>query len=148
MKIKSSSFENNNSIPSKYTCDGEDINPPLEFSDIPDRCQGIALIMEDPDAPGGSWIHWLVWNVSPSSFYVKENSVPEGATQGVNSFGNNNYGGPCPPSGTHHYCFKAYALDQKINLDSGADKQDVQDQMEGHIIEEAELIGIYHRRDE
>ncbi len=148
MKIKSSSFENNQEIPAKYACDGEDVNPPLEFSEVSEQCQSIALIVDDPDAPGGTWVHWLVWNINPSSSYIEEDSVPEGSTQGVNSFGKNDYGGPCPPSGTHHYHFKAYALDQELNLDFMADKKALEEAMEGHIIGEADLIGLYQRGNE
>lgn len=145
MKIKSSAFQNNGLIPSKHTCDGEDVSPPLEFLEVPERCQSIALVIDDPDAPGGSWIHWLVWNIDPSFPYIPEGSDLEGPIQGVNSFGKNGYGGPCPPSGVHHYHFKAYALDQKLDLDFMADRQALQKAMKGHILEEAELTGVYQR---
>ncbi len=146
MKLTSSVFENKGSIPSKYTCDGEDINPPLNLSDVPDDTESLVLIVDDPDAPGKTWDHWIVWNIPATVSEIEEDSVPEGAVQGMNDFGKQPYGGPCPPSGTHNYHFKLYALDAELNLDSSVKKQDVFKAMEGHILEEAELVGKYQRQ--
>lgn len=145
MKLLSSVFENNQSIPPKYTCDGENVNPPLEIKEMPEGAETLVLIVDDPDAPGGTFVHWIVWNIPPSISLIKENSAPEGAIQGINDFGKNSYSGPCPPSGTHHYHFKLYALDQSLVLDSAARKEDLEKAMETHILEQAELIGLYQR---
>ncbi len=146
MKLNSSAFENNQLIPAKYTCDGEDISPPLEISGVPEGSQSLVLIVDDPDAPMGTWDHWIVWNINPSTSSIEENSVPEEAIEGMNSFGKQPYGGPCPPSGTHHYHFKLYALDTKLELDSSSEKKDVEKAMENHILDRAELIGLYQRQ--
>lgn len=146
MKISSSAFENNGLIPAKYTCNGEDINPPLFFADIPDGTESLALIAEDPDAPAGTWVHWLLWNIPPETGEIGENSVPEGALSGVNDFVKNSYGGPCPPSGTHRYFFKLYALDKKLSLPEGARKEELEKAMEGSVLDSAELVGLYGGR--
>jgi len=145
MKIESPQFSQNGRIPSKYTCDGEDINPPLKISDVPKSAKSLVLIVDDPDAPMGTWVHWTVWNISPETREIQENSVPEGAVEGITSFGKKGYGGPCPPSGTHRYFFKLYALDTLLNLDSSAEVKDIEQAIEGHILEKAELIGLYQR---
>jgi len=144
--LRSSAFENNSNIPSKYTCDGQDINPPLSISGIPENAQGLILIVEDPDAPMGTFCHWTMWNISPQVTEISENSVPEGATEGQTDFGKTGYGGPCPPSGTHRYFFKLYALDVKLDLNEGAGKTEVERAMEGHVLGGAELIGLYSRQ--
>lgn len=144
--LKSSAFENQANIPSKYTCDGEDINPPLEISDIPEESQSLALIVDDPDAPIGTFTHWLVWNMSSDITKIDEDSVPEGAVEGETDFGRIGWGGPCPPTGTHRYFFKMYALDTKLNLQRGATKSQLEKAMEGHILGKAELIGLYSRQ--
>ena len=141
MKITSPSFENNGAIPERFTCDGKDVNPKLMISEIPGSAKTLALIMDDPDAPMGTWVHWVMWNIPPGN--IPENSTP--GTQGLNSWGRKRYGGPCPPSGVHHYFFKVYALDCRLNLPEGATKEDLLKAMEGHIIEKAELIGTYQR---
>ena len=147
MKIISPAFEHNKSIPSKYTCAGENINPPLEFSDVPESARSLALIMHDPDAPReNGFTHWVVWNINPSITDFKENSVPEDAIQGPNGRGENSYTGPCPPSGTHRYFFKLYALDIKLDLTPDTDKSGLEKAMEGHILAQAELIGLYSRK--
>ncbi len=145
MKISSLSFQDNQIIPSKYTCDGENINPPLSFSDIPKEAKSLVLIVDDPDAPVGLWVHWLVWNISPETKEVDERSVPSGAIQGTTSFGRPGYGGPCPPSGTHRYFFKLYALDTEFNLPTSSDKSKLEQAMGGHIMAKAELVGLYSR---
>ncbi|OGI26227.1 MAG: hypothetical protein A3J76_01435 [Candidatus Moranbacteria bacterium RBG_13_45_13] len=147
MKIASPVFENNGNIPEKYTCDGEEINPPLEFSDVPENTKSLALIVDDPDAPiPGGFVHWIVFNIKPDIKEIKENAVPENAIQGITSEGKTGYVGPCPPSGIHHYQFKLYALDEMPDLDSSAKREDVEKSMEGHILDQAKLIGLYQRQ--
>jgi len=146
MRITSPAFENNAMIPSKYTCDGADINPPLEFHDVPQNASSLVLIVDDPDAPVGTWVHWIVYNINPDCRIVNENSIPSGGIQGLNDFRKYNYGGPCPPSGTHRYFFKLYALDCKLNLKGNVTKKDLEKEMEGHILAKAELIGLYKRK--
>lgn len=140
MKITSPAFAHNESIPKKYTCQGEDINPPLTLSDIPQGTVSLTLIHDDPDAPMGTWDHWLIWNIKPVA-EIKENSVP--GTQGKNSWGKSCYGGPCPPSGTHRYFFKLYALDCELALSEGATKSELEAAMANHILAQAELMGLY-----
>lgn len=146
MKITSPDFENNKEIPSKYTCDGENVNPPLKFEEIPNQAKSLILIVDDPDAPGKTWVHWILFNISPTTEKINENSVPEGALGGITDFGNALYGGPCPPSGTHRYFFKLYALDSnELDLGGAVLKDELERKMQGHIIEQAELIGLYSR---
>lgn len=146
MKIESTVFKNNQQIPSKYTCDGENTNPPLEFSDVPEKAKSLVLIMDDPDAPRGTFVHWVVFNIDPQTKDVAEGKVPDNGAEGVTSFGKQGYGGPCPPSGTHRYFFKLYALDEKLNLNRSAGKKEVESAMVGHILAQAELIGLYQRK--
>ena len=141
MKISSTAFRNNSNIPSKYTCDGKNINPPLQIGDIPKGTESLVLIMDDPDAPAGTFVHWVVWNIPPDE--IKENSVP--GVQGLNDFRENSYGGPCPPSSTHRYFFKIYALDGTLSLDITAKKRDVEKAIQGYILAKAEMIGLYKR---
>lgn len=144
-------FESQHPIPAKYTCDGENVSPPLKLLEIPSKAVSLVLIMDDPDAPRGTFDHWIIWNLSPQ---VKE--ITEGGkelshltpppVQGVNGFGKNLYQGPCPPAGKpHHYHFKLYALDTKLSLKEGSTKHDVENAMNGHIIAQAELVGTYQR---
>lgn len=146
MKVKSTEFENNKEIPKKYTCDGEDINPPLIIEDIPDNAVSLVLIMTDPDAPGGNFDHWIVWNINPSTSLIEENTVPEDAMQGINDFNRVSYGGPCPPGGEHRYYFKLYALNKKLDINYSSTKARVEEAMKDHIIEEAQLVGLYERK--
>ena len=143
MEITSPEFKHNGFIPKKFTCQGEDINPALEIKNIPKGTNSLALIVDDPDAPMGTWVHWVVFDI-PVVDKIKEDSVP--GKQGVNDSGKRNYGGPCPPSGTHRYFFKIYAFDSKLNLNEGISKEDMEDAMEGHILGEAELIGLYKKQ--
>ena len=145
MQIKSPAFEHNQSIPSKYTCDDKDVSPPLVFSDIPESTISLALIVDDPDAPAGLWVHWIVWSIGPDTEEITENSVPSGGVEGVTSFGNSGYGGPCPPDGEHRYFFKLYALDIELDLSTESDKEDLEEAMVGHVLDKAELIGLYKR---
>src|SRR5882724_490652 len=141
MKITSPAFENQQKIPTKYTCSGESINPPLEFSDIPANAKTLALVVDDPDAPNGDFVHWIVYNIDPTTKSVAENSKPS-VREGYNSIGKPGYIAPCPPSGTHRYFFKLYAL--AIMLDGHTlDKTALEGEMKGHILDQAELIGLY-----
>ncbi len=142
MNIISPAFTHNTMIPKKYTCQGKDISPPLTISDIPEGTVSLALIIDDPDAPMRTWDHWIIWNIKPTR-EIKENSAP--GTQGKNSWGRQDYGGPCPPSGTHRYFFKLYAIDTEMDLSAGATKGDLEAAMKGHILEQAELIGLYQK---
>ena len=142
MKVTSPEFDNNGYIPPRFTCQGDDINPELVIEDIPQGAQSLALIADDPDAPMGTWVHWVVYDM-PVAGRIAEDSIP--GKQGNNDFGRYNYGGPCPPSGTHRYFFKVYALDTKLDLEEGVDKKDLEDAMEGHVIASAELIGLYKK---
>lgn len=146
MKIASLAFQNNENMPPKYSCDGENISPPLEISDIPARAKSLALVLHDPDAPlSGGFTHWVVWNINPSTKEIPEGSPPQNSVEGLNSSGRAGYTGPCPPSGVHHYEFRLYALDEKLNLDTSVNKDGVEKAMEGHILEQSLLVGLYKR---
>jgi len=151
MNITSNAFENNMSMPNTYTCDGKNINPPLAWSGIPSSTKSLALIEDDPDAPSGDWVHWLLWNIPPTVTSIPERFAPSASpetaaiVEGTTSFFHAAYGGPCPPSGTHRYYFKLYALDTILSLPSTATKEDLLQAMQGHIIEQAELVGLYQR---
>jgi len=144
LKVKSSAFEHNGLIPRKYTCDGNDVNPPLTIEDIPEGTESLALTIDDPDAPMGTWDHWVVWNIPPHTQEIREKSVP--GVEGMNDFRRNSYGGPCPPGGTHRYFFKVYALDTKLNLGAASRKKDLERAMQGHILAKGEFIGRYSRK--
>lgn len=143
MRITSPAFEDGDMMPAIYTCDSDNINPPLEISDIPDGTQSLALIMEDPDAPGGTFTHWLMWNISPNTTRIEENDWPEFAEQGMNDGGDLGYMGPCPPEGIHHYVFRLYALDSKLNLQGEVNRMDLEREIGSHMIDEAEYSGLY-----
>lgn len=151
MKLASSAFEANSLIPGKYTCDGADISPPLIWDEVPTETQSLALIVDDPDAPGKTFVHWVVYDIPPTVRQLPE-QIPTAKTptnvgvQGKNDFGKFGYGGPCPPSGTHRYFFQLYALDKKLNLAAGASKSQVLSAIEGHVLAKAELIGRYKRQ--
>ncbi|WP_207384170.1 YbhB/YbcL family Raf kinase inhibitor-like protein [Legionella nagasakiensis] len=144
LSFSSSVFAPNARIPSQYTCDGADVSPPLTWGNQPKGTKSFALIMDDPDAPGGTWDHWVLFNIPAGKLELPANAeVPDGATAGINSWGNTKYQGPCPPSGTHRYYFKLYALDTILTLNSDANKQDVINAMRGHILTEDILMGLY-----
>jgi len=143
LTITSSVFGNNGFIPAKYTCDGADVNPPLKIQGIPEGTQSLVLIIDDPDAPMGTWDHWVVWNIPPVE-KIDEDSVP--GIEGLNSSNKRSYGGPCPPSGTHRYFFKVYALDTKLDLKPNSRKKDVERGIKGHILAKGEIVGLYRRR--
>jgi len=144
LTITSEAFQNNKSIPKKYTCDGQDINPPLSIEGIPAETKSLILIVDDPDAPMGTWDHWIVWNIPPTTIAIKENTVP--GVEGINDFRKHSYGGPCPPSGTHRYYFKVYALDTKLTLNPNSRKKDLEKAMRDHILAKGQLVGLYSRR--
>ena len=145
LEIISSAFENKKSIPNKYTCDGLNVNPPLDFLNVPPEARSCTLIVVDPDAPGKMWVHWVVFNIDPRTTKVKEDSVPLGAVQAVNDFGKAHYGGPCPPNGPHRYNFKLYALDQMLGVTEDVTLFELEKIMASHILGKAELTGIYAR---
>ncbi len=150
MKITSTSFKEREMIPLKYTCDGRDISPSLEWDNVPDGTKSFALICDDPDAPRGTWVHWVVYDIPSSVKKLDENVRPEaelenGIRQGKNDWPKIGYGGPCPPSGTHRYYFKLYALDTMLNLAPGATKEQLLKAMKGHVLAEAQLMGRYQR---
>ncbi len=142
MKLTSPAFGHNEMIPKKYTCQGDDISPPLTIKNIPAETKNLALVIDDPDAPMGTWDHWIVYNIDPAE-EIKENSIP--GVEGHNSFGRLHYGGPCPPSGTHRYFHKIYALDEKMDLPEGISKSQLENKMQDHILDQAELIGLYRK---
>ncbi|MFC1656628.1 YbhB/YbcL family Raf kinase inhibitor-like protein [Patescibacteria group bacterium] len=146
MQISCPGFANEERIPIKHTCDNSDVNPTLNISEVPDNTKSLALIVDDSDAPMGTWIHWLVWNIDPKISSVDENTIPKDALQGKNDFGKLNWGGPCPSDGEHHYSFKLFALDTKLDLHEGSTIKDLENVMLGHILEKAELVGIYSRQ--
>ncbi|AKB51169.1 Phospholipid-binding protein [Methanosarcina barkeri str. Wiesmoor] len=143
IKVSSSAFESNGSIPGKYTCDGQNINPPLEFEGIPEEAESLVIIVDDPDAPTKTFTHWIVWNIEPVA-KIEEDSIP--GIEGLNDFKKIGYGGPCPPSGTHRYFFRVYALDKNLDLKAGAGRKGLENEMIGHIIAEGELMGKYSRK--
>lgn len=146
MQIESSAFVNNQSISAKYTCDGENVSPPLKISAVPESTVSLALIVDDLDAQGGTFVHWVVWNIGAKISEIFEGVLPQGAIEGVNDFGKNGYGGPCPPTGVHRYLFKVYALDQQLDLSTASSKNDLEKAMSGHIIDKAEIVGLYQRQ--
>ncbi len=152
LELKSEAFKNNGYIPDRYTCDGKDASPQLSFSDIPANAKSLALICEDPDAPFKIWVHWVLFNIPAQAGDFKENVDSEelkskGIIQGVNDFGRLGYNGPCPPQGkAHRYFFNLYALDNVLSLKEGATKKEVIEAMQGHIIAEAKIAGLYQRQ--
>jgi Raf kinase inhibitor-like YbhB/YbcL family protein len=151
IELTSTAFNAGEAIPAIYTCDGDDISPPLQWQNLPEGTGSLALIMDDPDAPRGTWVHWVLYNIPPSTGELPENvapadSLPGGGSQGRSSWNRVGYGGPCPPGGTHRYFFKLYALDAELDLAPGATKEQLLAAMEGHILAQGELVGTYARR--
>ncbi len=150
MQLHTKAFKEEGAIPRKYSCDGEDISPPLSWTEVPQGTQSFVLIADDPDAPGGTWVHWVYYDIPkevrelPEDLETTEHPG-KGGTQGVNDFGNIGYGGPCPPGGEHRYYFKLYALDEVLGLKPGLSKKQVLNKMEGHILEEVRLMGTFTR---
>ncbi len=151
LTLKSAAFEHQGAIPIKYTCDGEDISPPLEWNGAPSGTKSFALIVDDPDAPMGTFNHWILFNIPAnvnqlSEGIPRQNTLADGSRQGKTSWHKVGYGGPCPPSGTHRYFFTLYALDTLLNLPASASKEQVLQAMSGHILAKSELMGTYKRR--
>ena len=143
MKITSSSFKSGGNIPAKFSREGANNNPPLQIEGAPSTAKSLVLIVDDPDAPGGLFTHWLVWNIDPKTTVIAEHSTPKGAVEGTNDFPNAGYGGPQPPSGTHRYYFKIFALDQTPQLSAGAKRRELDKAMNGHVIAQGQLMGRY-----
>lgn len=141
--VTSPSFEKNRPIPVKYTCDGDNVNPPTRIEGLPEGTKSVVLIIDDPDAPMGTWDHWVVWDIPPTEM-IEEDSVP--GVEGINDFNKHSYGGPCPPSGTHRYFFKVYSVDVKLALNPNSRKRDVENAMMGHVLAKGELVGLYARK--
>lgn len=142
-EISSPDFNKNDRIPKRFTCHGANNSPIIEISGVPKSTESLALVMDDPDAPKGNWLHWMVWNIPPETKSISSREIPVGATQGVNDFKEFGYGGPCPPSAIHQYRFFMYALDKKTHLDKMASRVELEMAMEGHIIASCELNGYY-----
>ena len=150
MKLTSPAFKNNSLMPSEYTCDGSGAIPELRIEEVPKNAKSLALIMDDPDVPknirpSGLWVHWVVWDIPPDTKTIQKGNEPEGIG-GNSDFKRTGYGGPCPPDREHRYFFKLYALDTKLDLEEGSNKKELENVMEGHIIEKTELIGLYKRQ--
>ena len=143
MRLTSPEFENGKYMPAKFTCEGLDINPALVIEGVPAQAKTLVLIIDDPDAPRGTWVHWVLFNI-PVITRIEENSIP--GQQGINDSADIGYGGPCPPSGTHRYFFKIYALNSELSLKEGITKRDLEKAMQGHILDSAELVGLYKRK--
>ena len=149
--VTSSAFKEGGMIPAKYTCDGNNSSPPLNWQQPPQGTKSFALISDDPDAPVGTWVHWVMWNIPAETNQLPENvppkkELPDGSRQGITDFGRSGYGGPCPPSGTHRYYFKVYALDQMLDIPVTSTKQNLLEAMKGHILAEGMLMGKYKRQ--
>ncbi|MCX6792006.1 MAG: YbhB/YbcL family Raf kinase inhibitor-like protein [Candidatus Gottesmanbacteria bacterium] len=145
MKLTSPAFENYKKIPALYTCDGKKMHPPVAISGVPSATKSLALIVDDPDAPGGTFTHWVIWNINPSTEEIAEGSVPEKSQEGTTSAGSIGFTPPCPPSSTHRYFFTLYALDAKLGLDGKATKMDVENAIAGHVMVQSLLVGVYSR---
>lgn len=144
--VASPVFRDNGAIPKEFTCQGDDINPPLTIENVPPGAKSLALVVEDPDAPAGVWSHWVMWNISAGARGIGENSVPAGAMQGKNDWGTRNYRGPCPPNGTHRYFFTVYALDSRIDLPGASGRNELEKAMKGHLLGRAALVGFYRKQ--
>jgi Raf kinase inhibitor-like YbhB/YbcL family protein len=146
IKITSPAFAAGTEIPAKYTCNGANASPPLHFATVPAQAKSLAIIVADPDAPGGTFTHWIVWNIDPKTAELAENNLPPGAVRGTNDFGKSGYGGPCPPSGTHRYYYRVFALDNQLSLKPGAKAAEFEKAIAGHVLARGELMGRYSHR--
>ena len=149
-ELTSRVFDSGEKIPTKYTCDGQDVSPPLQWKDAPEGTRSLALICDDPDAPVGNWVHWVLYDLPASTLRLPEGvppdaEVPSGGRHGRNSWGRSDYGGPCPPGGTHRYFFRLYALDAELGLDAGASKEELLAAMDGHVLASTETMALYSR---
>jgi Raf kinase inhibitor-like YbhB/YbcL family protein len=142
MDVSSAAFKHKDFIPRRYTCDGVNVNPSLNIDHIPKKAESLAIIVDDPDAPSGTWVHWVIWNI-PIIHHISENN--ELGVQGLNDSGKHDYSGPCPPRGTHRYFFKIYALDRMLEIPESSDKRNLEQAMEDHILAFGELLGLYRR---
>lgn len=148
MILKSSAFKHEETIPIKYTCESDDVNPMLEIRNVPEHAKSLVIVVDDPDATNGDvWDHWLLWNINPKTQYISEDNIPDDAVLGKTSFGHMKYGGPCPPRGkqAHRYMFKLYALDTILDLKPGSEKAELERAMEGHILNQTLLMGRFTR---
>ena len=143
MELSSTAFKDNGTIPAVYSYRGGNMSPPLTITGVPEGAASLALICDDPDAPNGTWVHWVVWNLDPKTTQIPKGSSPTGAMVGTNSWGKAEWGGPAPPSGTHHYVFKLYALKEPISLKPGADAKALETAMKGKVLAETKLVGLY-----
>jgi Raf kinase inhibitor-like YbhB/YbcL family protein len=146
ISVTTSAFQAGGDIPAKFTCNGANANPELKINGVPNEAKSLVLIVDDPDAPRGLFTHWIVWNIDPKTTDIGENSTPAGGVQGTNDFGKRNYGGPCPPSGTHRYFFKIFALDTKLDLKPSARRAELDTAMRGHTLAQGELMGQYSHK--
>ncbi len=145
MKLTSSAFEHNQNIPVLYTCDGKGMHPPLSIAAVPEGTKSLAIIVDDPDAPGGTFTHWVIWNINPGTTAIPESIVPQKSQEGTNSAGGTGFVSPCPPRGQHRYFFTLFALDSTLGLDGKATKRDVEKAMAGHVMAQSLLVGVYSR---
>jgi Raf kinase inhibitor-like YbhB/YbcL family protein len=151
LNVTTSAFASGGAIPAQYTCKGKDVSPALEWSGAPAHTASFAIILDDPDAPAGIWVHWVMWNVPEAAHSLpqgipKREQLPDGSHQGRNSFGKIGYNGPCPPAGqTHRYFFRVYALDTKLNLNAGADRAALDEAMRGHVLAQSEYVGTFRK---
>ena len=145
LTLVSPAFQHGRPIPVRFTADGENVSPELRLTGVPPEAASLALVMDDPDAPSGTWVHWVVWNIPAGVRVLEEGAVPPEAVEGVNSWGRRGYGGPSPPSGTHRYVFKVYALDRRLDLPETATKKDLEAAMQGHVLAGGRLVGTYSR---
>jgi Raf kinase inhibitor-like YbhB/YbcL family protein len=143
ISVTSSAFQPSGEIPARFTCNGANVSPELKISGAPNEAKSLVLIVDDPDAPRGLFTHWIAWNIDPKTTDIAENSAPSGAVQGTNDFGKSKYGGPCPPSGTHRYFFKVFALDTKLDLKPSARRAELDAAMKDHVLGQGELMGRY-----
>lgn len=143
LQLTSSAFTEGNAIPVTFTCKGENVNPPLTVNGVPSNAKSLAMILHDPDAPSGDWVHWLVWNINPSIIEIPQGSLPVGAVEGTTSFGKTGYGGPCPPSGTHHYIFELYTLNTTLDLPQTTTREQLESAMNANILAQTKLTGTF-----
>lgn len=145
LTLKSPAFTYGAPIPARYTCDGDDIHPPLVVAGVPEGTASLALIVDDPDSPTGTWVHWTLWNIPPATAEFPAGEMPTGAVEGMTTFGRTGYGGPCPHTGEHRYVWKLYALDTRLELPPSTTADELTQAMEGHVLERSELLGLYQR---
>jgi len=146
MRIESNIFVHNSMIPAQYTCDGDGKRVPLKIFGVPESAKSLALIVDDPDAPNGDFVHWIIWNIDPKTSIIESDDIPKGAIEGHTNLNKPGWVAPCPPSGTHHYNFKLFALDRLLSISEKSTKTDLMHAMDGYVIENATLAGLYERK--